>query len=346
MATRPPGASGKGVRMRFFVTGATGFVGGHVVRQLLAGGHEVSTIVRDPARAGRLKEQGVAVHRGDVTDRASLRTPMEGVDGVFHIAGWYKVGVRDKRDGMRVNVDGTRNVLETMRDLAIPKGVYTSTLAIFSDTHGAVVDEGYRFTGRHLSEYDRTKAVAHYDVAESLIAAGLPLVIVQPGVVYGPGDTSAIGQLLRRYLRRKLPAIPRGSAYCWGYVDDIARGHLLAMERGTPGESYIIAGPPHTLTEALAIAQDITGIPAPRLRLPAGALRLAAGAAGLIERVVPLPPDYASEYLRTSAGVTYLGSNRKARAELGYAPCSLEEGLRETLPAEMRALGLTAPLLT
>ena len=329
--------------MRYFVTGATGFVGGRVVRQLVAAGHEVAAVVRDPARAGELAELGVALHRGDVTDRESMRAPMAGADGVFHIAGWYKVGQRDARDGLRVNVAGTYNTLRLMRELGIPRGVYTSTLAVFSDTHGRLVDETYRYDGPHLSEYDRTKWIAHYEVADPLIEAGLPLVIVQPGVVYGPGDTSSLRPVLVQYLRRRLPVVPRGTAYCWAHVDDIARGHLLAMERGRPGESYIIAGPPHTLEGALDLAEELTGIPAPRLRAAPGLVRATSQVMGLVERVVPVPPDFSAEYLRASAGVTYLGSNAKARRELGYAPRSLRQGLAETLAHELRLLGMDVP---
>src|SRR5262245_48341853 len=177
--------------MNYFVTGATGFVGGRVVRQLVEASHRVSVVVRNPAKAQGLAEAGIVVHQGDVTDKESMRAPMQGADGVFHIAGWYKLGVKDTSEGAKVNVEGTRNVLELMRDLGIPKGIYTSTLATFSDTHGRTVDEGYRYDGPHLSEYDRTKWAAHYEVAEPLIAAGLPLVIVQPGLIYGPGDTSS-----------------------------------------------------------------------------------------------------------------------------------------------------------
>src|SRR5690242_5873856 len=164
--------------MKYFVTGATGFVGGRVVRQLLAGGHQVNALARTPAKAADLAALGVTLFPGDVSDAAGLRAPMAGVDGVYHIAGWYKVGMRDKSDGERVNVQGTRNVLTAMRDLGIAKGVYTSTLAINSDTHGVMVDESYHFTGRHITEYDRSKAAAH-DLANEFIAAGLPLVIVQ-----------------------------------------------------------------------------------------------------------------------------------------------------------------------
>lgn len=328
--------------MKYFVTGATGFIGGRLVRQLRGAGHEVRALVRSPSKASDLAGLGVSLHPGDITDIDSLRTPMRGVDGVFHLAAWYKIGANaaERRTAERINVQGTRHVLELMRELRVPKGVYTSTVAVFSDTQGWVGDESYRHDGPWLSEYDRTKWAAHYQVAVPMIRDGLPLVIVQPGVVYGPGDPSAIGAMLRQYVRRTLPAVPKGTAYCWGHVDDTARGHVLAMERGRPGETYIVAGPPHTLEEALELAEEITGIRAPRLRPSARMLRAAAAVAGLIERVVPLPETYSAETLRVAAGVTYLASSDKAKRELGFTVRPLEEGLRETLEHEMRLLGM------
>ena len=316
--------------MIYFLTGATGFVGGEVARQLRAAGHEVRAIVRTPAKAHLLEALGVRLSAGDVTDKSSMRAPMMGVDGVFHIAGWYKIGLRDTRDARAVNVDGTRHVLELMNELAVPKGVYTSTLAINSDTHGRIVDESYRFDGRHVSIYDDTKAEAHR-LAESFIARGLPLVIVQPGLVYGPGDTSGIRTMFVDFLRRKLPLIPRVTAFSWGHIEDIARGHLLAMERGTPGRSYFLAGPTHTLEEAIHLASSLTGVPAPRLRVSPRVLRAAASLMSVVERVVPLPPAYTSEGLRVIGGVTYLGKSDRARDELGWVPRPLREGLVETL---------------
>jgi len=230
-------------------------------------------------------------------------------------------------------------VLELMRELEIPKGVYTSTLAINSDTHGKLVDETYRYDGPHLSEYDRTKWAAH-QVAKQFIAGGLPLVIVMPGLVYGPGDTSSVRTTLIQYLQRQLPLIPARTAFCWAHVDDIARGHILAMERGKPGESYIIAGPRHTLVEALALAEQITGVPAPRIRVAPGVMRAVAAAMSVVEKIVPVPDMYSAEYLRVNAGTTYLGDNAKARRELGYNPRPLSEGLEETLRHEMRLLGM------
>jgi nucleoside-diphosphate-sugar epimerase len=326
--------------MKYFLTGATGFIGARVARQLVDAGHEVVVVARNPAKAQDLAQLGIAVHKGDVTDKESMRAPMQGVDGVFHIAGWYKVGVKDTREGEQINIVGTRNVLELMRELGIPKGVYTSTLAINSNTHGQLVDETYHYHGPHLSEYDRTKWAAHYQVADPMIDAGLPLVIVMPGLVYGPGDTSSVQTMLVQYLQRKLPVLPKQTAFSWAHVDDIARGHILAMDKGKAGESYIIAGPTHTLIEGMELAEQITGIPAPRLRVPPAMLKGMSSLMGVIEKVAPVPEDYSAEYLRVSAGTTYIGNNAKARRELGYNPRPLREGLTETLQHEMRMLGM------
>src|SRR3990170_4724897 len=205
----------RGSSVRFLVTGATGFVGGRLVRALVAAGHDVTAVVRDPGKAADLAGIGVTVRKGDVTDKESMRAPMTGVDGLFHVAGWYKIGGRNRSQGRAVNVEGTRNVLELMRELGVPKGVYTSTLAVFGDTRGKVVDETFRPDRRYITEYDRTKAAAHFEVAEPLMRTGLPLVVVQSGVIYGPGDTSQLRDAVHRYLRRKLPAVPRDAAYCW-----------------------------------------------------------------------------------------------------------------------------------
>ena len=326
--------------MKYFVTGATGFIGSRVASRLLDAGHTLTALVRDPAKAAWLAKRGAEIAVGDVTDIESLRSGMGGSDGVFHIAGWYLTGVKDTTPAARINIEGTRNVLQVMGELAIPKGVYTSTLAVNSNTRGRLVDESYRYDGPHLSEYDRTKWVAQREIAEPLMAAGLPLVIVLPGAVYGPGDHSAVGQSFAQYLRGKLALIPRESALCWAHVEDIAAAHLLAMDKGRSGESYIIAGPPHTLEEAFAIAEGITGVPAPRLRISPKAMRLLAGIMAVVGAVVPLPQLYHPENLRITAGVTYLGSNKKAQDKLGYRPRPLKEGLEPTLFAMAKELGL------
>jgi nucleoside-diphosphate-sugar epimerase len=323
--------------MRLFVTGATGFIGGRITRQLLAAGHEVIALVRSPERAAGLAALGVRLHPGDITDKESMREPMRGADGVFHAAAWYRLGGRAERSrAMTINVDGTRNVLGLMQELSIPRGVYTSSLAVFSDTGGRVVDETYRYDGPHRSLYDLTKWRAHYEVALPLIQQGLPLTIVQPGLVYGPGDTSMVATTLVQYLDRKLPLAPRKTAFCWGHVEDTARGHLQAFERGRPGETYIIGGPPHTLEEAFVVCERATGIPAPRWRPGPVAMQALAAVMGVLGRFVPLPDSYQAESLRVIGGSTYLGSSAKAARELGFTTRPMEEGLAETVSALAR----------
>ena len=322
--------------MKYFVTGATGFLGGVLVRKLREQGHEVHASVRDPEKAQDLQAIGVKLFKGDVTDKESMREAMLGVDGVYHVAGWYKIGVKDKRDAERVNVQGTRNVLELMQELNIPKGIYTSTCAVNSDTHGKVVDESYRFSGKHLSEYDRTKAAAH-KIAKEFIAKGLPLVIVMPGLIYGPGDTSSLRESIISHLQGQLPMMPAEAGNCPAHVEDVAQGHILAMEKGRIGESYIISGDRYLLADAFQLASQISG-KRPPMVAPAQMMKVMSVLARPFDSI--LPPSYTSEGLRVIAGVTYMGDNSKARRELGYNPRPFREGWAETVRHEMKLLGM------
>lgn len=322
--------------MKYFLTGATGFVGGVLARQLREAGHEVHAVIRSLQKASELQSLGVQLFTGDVTDKESMREAMQGMDGVYHVAGWYKIGAKEKSDGERVNVQGTRNVLELMKELRIRKGVYTSTVAINSDTQGELKNENYHFTGKHLTEYDRTKAAAH-EIAKQFIADGLPLVIVMPGGIYGPGDTSVLRRTFIDYLQGKLPMLPNKAGICWAHVEDTAHGHILAMEKGVPGETYIIAGEACTYQEALQIANHITGKPAPMI-VPHQIFKVLSVLVKPFDSV--MPELYNSEALRIVAGVTYWADNRKAKRFLGYSPRPLTEGLESTLKHEMSLLGM------
>jgi nucleoside-diphosphate-sugar epimerase len=323
---------------KYFVTGATGFIGGEIVKQLVGRGHKVAALVRSPEKAGILKALGVEIHPGDITDRETLKAPMAGVDGLFHVAAWYKVGVKEPLAD-QINVDGTRNVLQTMRALEIPRGVYTSTVAVFSDTKGAVPDETYCYDGPHLSEYDRTKWIAHYRVAVPKMAAGLPLTIVMPGLVYGPGDTGGMYTALADLLRGRLPMTPARTAFCWAHVEDTARAHILAMEKGRPGETYIITGPRHTFEYAFDLAASIAKVRSPMFHPGPRAMRAMAVATSVVGRFFAMPPAFTPEALRVLAGTTYFGSNEKAVRELGFAARPLEEGMAQTVEHAQRLVG-------
>jgi dihydroflavonol-4-reductase len=322
--------------MRYFLTGATGFIGSALARSLRRKGHEVVALVRDRAKAAPLAETGVTLADGDVTDPASLRGAMRGVDGVFHLAALYRLGV-DRARLEAANVAGTRHVMDAARDIGVERVVYTSSLGVYGDTGGRQVREGERPPRPTLSAYHETKWRAQYEIVDPLAAEGLPVVSVLPGLVYGPGDTSQLGARLARVADGAPVPLPGGAAgVCWGFVDDIVQGHLLAMERGVPGEHYHLAGPCHTYGEAVATIGRVTGRPARALLLPPALLRGGAAIAERAERWLRLPEDYSAESLRAVAGTTFYGDDTKAREALGFAPRTLEEGLRATFGRDAR----------
>ncbi len=323
---------------KYFVTGATGFIGGELVKQLIGRGHTVVALVRSPNKAGMLKALGVEIHAGDITERDTLRAPWPASTACFTWPRGTRSASLDSHAD-QINVDGTRNVLQAMRTLEIPKGVYTSTVAVFSDTRGAVPDETYRYDGPHLSNYDRTKWIAHYRVALPKIEDGLPLTIVMPGVVYGPGDTSGMHTALVDLLRGRLPMTPARTAFCWAHVEDTARGHIQAMEKGKPGETYIITGPRHTFSEAFDMAARLAKVRQPLLHPGPHTMRALSFLMKGAGRIANLPPQLQPESLRVLAGTTYFGSNEKASRELGFAARPLEEGWAQTLEHELRVLG-------
>ncbi|NUS53223.1 MAG: NAD-dependent epimerase/dehydratase family protein [Nocardioidaceae bacterium] len=191
-------------------------------------------------------------------------------------------------------------------------------------------DETYMHRGPFTSHYDRTKHEAHR-VALGFAADGLDVRIVQPGIVYGPGDTAQTGELVAQVARGRRPQVPAGGGGCWAHVDDIAEGHLLAMDNGGAGASYMLAGPRSTLADALRTVARIAGTKGPMV-LPDGLVRSLAGVLGVVGRVVPLPPWYAAETLNAGLA-TYYGSPAKAERDLGWRARDLETGLRQTVQA-------------
>lgn len=315
--------------MKAFVTGGSGFIGGHLIRKLLQRGYQVNALARSESTAAKLSQMGATIIPGDITDTASMRPGMEGCDVVFHVAAWYKLGSPDWHEAEAVNVGGTRKVLRLAYEMGIPKIVYTSTVAVFGDTKGELVDETYYQAGPFLSEYDRTKWLAHYKVAVPLIEKGAPIIIVMPGGVYGPGDTSVQAEMMRLFYRG-LPVLPApNTTLTYAHVEDVAEGHILAAEKGKIGESYVLAGPAIPLGEMLEFWSHLTGKPAPKLQVPAEFLRPFAPVMGAIRSVASLPSAFSEEGVR-SLGATYMARADKARAQLGWVQRPLQAGMKET----------------
>ncbi len=320
--------------MRVFLTGGTGFIGGTVARQLPDAGHEVVALVRDPARAGALREAGVELVRGDLSSAEVITEAARGADAAIHGAAIYKVGVlaAEAAQLRRANVDGTPRrprCPDRRRGAAHRLRLDGRDLR---NTGGEVADESHPLAeAPYGSVYEETKVAAHR-VAQERIAAGAPIVIVQPSAVYGPRDHSEIGDMLRRAAKGQLPALPFGDmGVTMVHVDDVAAGIVLATERGTVGESYILSSADHVrMGDVVAQAAELGGKRAPRLTVPTGVLRLLAPAGRLIGPLAGMPPNV-RELISASDGVTYWGGCDKAIRELDYRPRTLTVGLPTAL---------------
>jgi dihydroflavonol-4-reductase len=307
--------------MKVFVTGATGFVTGNVTMQLLARGDEVRALVRDPSRAQTLARAGATLVTGDLGDDDALRRGMKGVDSVVHGAAMYSVGIApSRRPAMfAANVTGTERVLEAALGSGVLRVAYISTCAVFGNTQGRVVDETYTRTGAYTSYYEETKVRAH-EIAVGFAERGLGVSIAQPGSVYGAGDTSGMGGLMRDFARGRLPLVPfPDTGLNFVHVDDVARGIVLVLDRGQRGQSYVLGGENARVADAFAALARIAGRRLPRLRLPYALLQLG----GLVRPGL-------REVVTSSKGVTFWATDARAKSELGYASRGLEAGLRDT----------------
>jgi dihydroflavonol-4-reductase len=324
--------------MKVFVTGGTGFIGGEVARQLRARDDEVACLVRSPEKAAKLSGLACELVTGDLGDVEAIRRGMEGCDAVVHAAAMYEVGIPAKQHPAmwEANVAGTERVLSATREAGVAKLVYVSTVGIFGNTHRQVVDESYEHPGREFtSYYEETKLEAH-KVAKRMIEDGLPGVIVQPGGVYGPGDTSQVADLLEQFFAGRLPLLPFPElGICLTHVEDIAGGILLALDKGRIGETYVLSGPVTTMREAIETVAGATGRKAPRHAMPTALMKAMTPIGPLVGKMMGQPPNL-RELISSADGVTFWASHEKASRELGYAPRGLEEGLRQTLAADDR----------
>ncbi|HEX7279002.1 MAG TPA: NAD-dependent epimerase/dehydratase family protein [Solirubrobacterales bacterium] len=325
--------------MKVFVTGGTGFIGGEVVRQLRQRGDEVVALVRSPGKAAKLTELGCELANGDLGDEQALRTAMSGCDAVIHAAAMYEVGIPAKqRPAMwDANVAGTERVMEAALEERIPRIVYVSTVGIFGNTHGQIVDESYENPETDFtSYYEETKLEAHKVVDRMIAERDLPATIVQPGGVYGPGDTSQVADLLEQFFAGKLPLLPFPElGICMTHVEDIAGGILLGLDKGAPGETYVISGPATTMRGAIETVAKVSGRKAPKRNLPTGLMKMMIPFGPVVGKIMGQPPNL-RELISSGDNVTFWASYEKAQKELGYSPRGMEEGLRQTLEADDR----------
>jgi dihydroflavonol-4-reductase len=305
--------------MKALVTGATGFVGAAIARALISAGWQVRVLARGGSDRSNLQPLAVDVVEGDLADESSLERALEGCAGLFHAAADYRLGARDPTPLYRTNVEGTYNILNAARTAGVPRIVYTSSVATIGiPSDGSPGEERSPVTLDHMiGHYKRSKYLAE-EVARDAVRSGLSVVIVNPSTPVGPGDIkpTPTGQLVLDAARGRMPAyVDTGLNIV--HVDDVAAGHLLAFERGAPGERYILGGEDMTLQTILAQIAGLVGRTPPRIRLPYAAVLPIAYVAEGFAKISGRSGRVTLEGVRMSRKRMFF-SSAKAVGELGY----------------------------
>ncbi len=310
--------------MRAFLTGATGFIGSHVARALTAHGESLSCLCRPTSHRADLDDLAIDWVVGDLTDRDSLRRAMTGAEVVFHCAADYRLYARDPREIYRNNVDGTQNVLELAAELGVNRIVYTSSVGTLALGGQKPANENAHGQLEHMvGDYKRSKFLAER-VVETWIDRGLPVVVVSPSTPIGEGDAkpTPTGRIVVDFLNDRLPA----------YVDtglnlvdvhDVALGHLLAAERGRPGENYILGSVNLTLRQMLELLSRLTGKRPPRLKLPHWIPLAIAHLEEPLARWLGRDPRVPLDGVRMSKSVMFFDASKAVR-ELGFPQSPIE----------------------
>jgi dihydroflavonol-4-reductase len=321
--------------MKTLITGASGFIGSAVARQLVKADHQVRALVRTSSVKANLKGLAMEIVPGDLRDRASLDRAISGCDALFHVAADYRLWVPHPREIYEVNVNGTKNIMLSAAKAGVKRIVYTSsvaTLGLTSDGHPADEETPVRLADM-ISHYKRSKFQAEAEVQRLVVAEGLPAVIVNPSTPVGPRDIkpTPTGRMILEAASGRMPAyVDTGLNLV--HVDDVAYGHLLAFERGGEGHRYILGGRNLTLKEILDELALITGNPSPRFRIPHN---LILPVAYVVEAWARLRKSH-REPLLTVDGIK-LAKKRmffsidKARKELGYHPRPVREALKDAV---------------
>ena len=320
--------------MRALVTGASGFVGSAVVRELARAGADVRALVRAKSDLANLSGVACELRQGELADAASLRAALEGCEALFHVAADYRLWVPEPQAIYRTNVDGTRALMHEALALGVRRIVYTSSVATLGLLPGgASADEATPSSlADMIGHYKRSKFLAEEEVRGLVRKSGLRAVIVNPSAPIGPRDSrpTPTGRMIVEAGSGKMPAyVDTGLNVV--HVDDVARGHVLALERGRVGERYILGGENMTLKEILVEVARLVGRPPPRLKLPHNLVLPIAYVAEAVARVRGKGEPIATvDGVRLAKKFMYFTCD-KARGELGYAPRPAQEAIADAV---------------
>ncbi|MFA7059328.1 MAG: hopanoid-associated sugar epimerase, partial [Pedobacter sp.] len=318
--------------MKTFITGATGFIGASIVRELLKDGREVRALVRGGSDTSNLAGLDVEFWRGDLRDNYSLLQGLKGCDVLYHAAADYRLWTLDPSEMYRTNVDGTVAILGAALENGLSRVVYTSSVGTLGNPGDGT--PGTETTPVTLSDmvghYKKSKFLAERE-AEKFVSMGLPLVIVNPSTPVGPLDIkpTPTGRIIVDFLNRKMPAYLDTGLNIIA-VEDCARGHVMAEQKGQIGEKYILGNTNLTLREIFGLLEEITGLSAPRFRLPYMPILLAAYVNEGIARITGKEPLIPLAGVQMAAKFMYFDSSRAVR-ELGLPLSELKDALKRAV---------------
>ena len=314
------------------VTGASGFVGSAVARALVARGLKVKVLMRPTASRANIDGLDVEPVTGDMRDAESMARAMDGARYLFHVAADYRLWTRDPNEIERNNLEGARATMRAALKTGVERVVYTSSVAALKPGNGTAVDETSRHTPQGvIGAYKRSKLVAEREVERMIAEEKLPAVIVAPSTPIGPRDIkpTPTGRVIVEAATGKMPAFV-DTGLNLVHVDDVARGHLLALDRGRVGQNYILGGEDVTLEAMLADIAALSNRRAPKVKLPRGPLFPLAWAAEAVARVTGKEPFLTADALRMSRYRMFF-SSAKAQAELGYTARPYRAGIEDAL---------------
>ncbi len=318
--------------MSTLVTGATGFLGSHIARKLVERGDKVKLLLRKTSRTSNIDDIDAERVYGDVTDKESIENALKGCNKLYHTAGAVSFRKADYQKMEDINVGGTNNVMSAALEQGMEKVVYTSSVAAIGvDPNGGIANEDTEFTLEDLGvQYLNTKHRAE-EAALSYHQQGLPVVVVNPAVVIGPGDVYLSSTaFISWFCKKKFPGYMEGTLNMVD-VEDVANGHLLAAEKGKDGERYILGNVNLTLLELFKMLERITGISRPKMKIPY-VMALASGY--LVERVLGLQfPNFSTmdvDSVKLSKFRWHYDCS-KAKNELGYETSDIEQSVINTV---------------
>ena len=314
------------------ITGATGYIGQRLAVRLAEEGNIVHVLCRTEANIP--DHSNIRIYKGDINDKKSLINAADSCEEVYHMAGFARVWAKDPLMYERINVEGTQNVLDAAREVGIRKTVFTSTAGVLGPSEERPVAEDDPRSIGFFNEYEETKSRAEARIRER-VQAGEHIVIVNPPRVYGPGlmsESNAVTRLIDLYLKGKWRIMPGDGTKTgsYVYVDDVVSGHILAMERGRPGERYILGGANASYIDFFDTLAEVSGVRNKLIKVPVPAMTAFAGFQLLRTKFTGKAPLITPKWVRKYLYAWSL-SSEKAQRELGYTYRSLEEGIRLTV---------------